>query len=83
MKFFHSDSTSLLDRAVASAVVIMVLQASAVRGESGGPAESNGIPPAEEEEQQSAGSQLSVCIDDSDCKKLGQGNLYACFSVRK
>ena len=24
-----------------------------------------------------------VCIDDSDCSKLGQGTKYACFQVRK
>ena len=24
-----------------------------------------------------------VCIDDSDCLKMGEGNKYACFQVRK
>ena len=23
-----------------------------------------------------------VCIDDSDCLKMGEGNKYACFQVR-
>lgn len=26
-------------------------------------------------------SPFTVCIDDSDCQKLGQGDKYACFQV--
>ena len=27
-------------------------------------------------------SPFTICIDDSDCLKLGQGDKYACFQVR-
>ena len=28
-------------------------------------------------------SPFTICIDDSDCQKLGQGDKYACFQVCK
>ena len=78
MKFFHSDSSSTYSVSLLVAALFFVISAQGATT-SGDVAETNDIPPAEGEDGR---SQLSVCIDDSDCKKLGQGNLFACFMVR-